>query len=63
MVLVSDTVSLALLQTGEAWNKCVKPKVAGTWNVDAASRGLPALEHFICFSSIVGTQGNVGEPA
>ena len=52
---------LLLLQTGEAWNRCVRPKAIGSWNLDAASRGLRHLDHFVFFSSIVATQGNAGE--
>ena len=52
---------LVWLQTGEAWNRCVRPKAIGSWNLDAASRGLRHLEHFVFFSSIVATQGNAGE--
>ena len=51
-----------LLQTGESWNRTVRPKAIGAWNTDAASRGLPALEHFIFFSSVVAAQGNAGAP-
>ena len=50
------------LQTGESWNRTVRPKAMGAWNMDAASHGLPALEHFIFFSSIVAAQGNAGAP-
>lgn len=50
------------LQTGESWNRTVRPKAIGAWNADAASRGLPALEHFIFFSSVVAVQGNAGRP-
>ena len=49
-------------QTGESWNKVVRPKALGAWNLDAATRGLPALEHFVCFSSIVASLGNAGAP-
>ena len=49
-----------LRQTGESWNRCVKPKAAGAWNLDAASRGLKHLTHFVCFSSIVAAAGNAG---
>ncbi|CAK0731645.1 hypothetical protein CVIRNUC_000023 [Coccomyxa viridis] len=48
-------------QTGEAWNRCVRPKAIGSWNLDAASRGLRHLDHFVFFSSIVATQGNAGQ--
>ena len=47
-------------QTGESWNKVVRPKALGAWNLDGATRGLASLEHFICFSSIVATLGNAG---
>ncbi len=49
-------------QTGESWNKVVRPKALGAWNLDAATRGLADLEHFICFSSIVASLGNAGAP-
>ena len=52
----------ARLQTGESWNKVVRPKALGAWNLDAATRDLAALEHFVCFSSIVATLGNAGVP-
>ena len=52
-----------LCQTGESWNRCVKPKAAGAWNLDAASRGLKHLTHFVCFSSIVAAAGNAGDPS
>ena len=38
----------------------MRPKAIGAWNTDATSRGLPALEHFIFFSSVVAAQGNAG---
>ena len=50
------------LQTGESWNKVVRPKALGAWNLDAATRDLASLEHFVCFSSIVATLGNAGAP-
>ncbi len=50
----------ARAQTGESWNKVVQPKALGAWNLDAATRGLASLEHFVCFSSIVATLGNAG---
>jgi hypothetical protein len=49
-------------QTGESWNKVVRPKALGAWNLDAATRGLADLEHFVCFSSIVASLGNAGAP-
>ena len=39
----------------------MRPKAIGSWNLDAASRGLRHLDHFVFFSSIVATQGNAGE--
>ena len=53
---------VTLLQTGESWNRTVRPKAIGAWNTDAASRALPVLEHFIFFSSIVAAHGNAGKP-
>ena len=63
----SDTQGLRadvrwLLQSGASWNTAVKPKALGAWNLHAAVEGVPSLEHFVCFSSIVGTVGNVGAP-
>ena len=49
-------------QTGESWNKVVRPKALGAWNLDAVTRDLASLEHFVCFSSIVATLGNAGAP-
>ena len=47
-------------QTGASWNTAVRPKALGAWNLHAAVEGVPSLEHFVCFSSIVGTLGNTG---
>ena len=51
----------AALQTGEGWNTGVVPKAIGGQNLDAASRELPDLEHFVMFSSIVASSGNEGQ--
>jgi hypothetical protein len=51
---------LCHLQNGPDWNAVVKPKAHGALNLDAATQGLPHLEHFIVFSSIVASIGNDG---
>ena len=38
----------------------MKPKALGAWNLHAAVEGVETLEHFVCFSSVVGTMGNIG---
>jgi fatty acid synthase len=38
----------------------VKPKAHGALNLDAATQGLPHLEHFVLFSSAVSSIGNEG---
>ena len=48
------------VQSGASWNTAVKPKALGAWNLHAAVEGVRTLEHFVCFSSIVGTMGNTG---
>ena len=47
-------------QTGESWNAAVVPKAFGALNLDAVSHGLPQLEHFVIFSSVVSSTGNEG---
>ena len=59
---LSSSTDLGAPQTGESWNTVVRPKALGAWNLDAATRGLAALEHFVCFSSVVATLGNAGAP-
>jgi len=49
-----------VLQTGEGWNAGVNPKAMGGRNLDAATRQLPHLEHFVMFSSYVASAGNEG---
>ena len=56
----SEQMRIAL-QTGEGWNAGVYPKAIGGQNLDAASRALPHLEHFVMFSSIVASAGNEGQ--
>ena len=38
----------------------MRPKALGAWNLDAATRGLASLKHFVCFSSVVAIVGNAG---
>ena len=49
------------VQDGESWNKTIRPKAAGAWNLHALSLGLPELQHFVMFSSIVAAIGHHGE--
>ena len=50
------------MQTGESWNAPIIPKAYGALNLDALSDGLPHLEQFVIFSSVVSSTGNEGEP-
>ena len=52
---------MPMLQDGESWNKAIRPKAAGAWNLHALSLGLPQLQHFVMFSSIVSAIGHHGE--
>lgn len=50
-------------QTCEAYKSCCEPKVAGTINLDKATRELckDSLEWFVVFSSVVSGRGNLGQ--
>ena len=48
-------------QTGEAWEAVLKPKIRGAANLDMLSRGVPGLDLFVVFSSILTAIGNPGE--
>ena len=50
-----------MVQDGESWNRAVRPKAAGAWNLHALSLDLPELQHFVMFSSIVSAIGHHGE--
>ncbi|HEY9131416.1 MAG TPA: SDR family NAD(P)-dependent oxidoreductase, partial [Dyella sp.] len=47
-------------KTPEQLRDVLSAKVAGTLNLDEASRDIP-LDCFICFSSVAGAMGNVGQ--
>ncbi|MEA2488771.1 MAG: hypothetical protein QOH21_563, partial [Acidobacteriota bacterium] len=47
-------------KSSEEFRRVLEPKVAGTLNLDHASRDL-ALEFFLLFSSVAGAMGNVGQ--
>ena len=51
---------MPVLQDGESWNKAIRPKAAGAWNLHALSLDLPELQHFVMFSSIVSAIGHHG---
>ena len=54
------------LQTGESWNRCVRPKAIGAWNLHELTKALPSVEQFVLFSSVVswvGHQGALPPPA
>ena len=55
---VSDVLSIP--QTGESWNRCVRPKAIGAWNLHELTKALPNLEQFVLFSSIVCWVGHQG---
>ena len=47
---------------GASWVKCVKPKAAGAWHLDAALRASGApVRHFVMWSSIVAHEGGPGQ--
>ncbi len=53
-------------QTGESWNRCVRPKATGAWHLHELTKALPEVEQFVLFSSIVswvGHQGALPPPA
>ncbi|WP_266160111.1 SDR family NAD(P)-dependent oxidoreductase, partial [Dyella silvatica] len=52
--------SFIIKKTREELQQVLHAKVAGTWYLDEASREL-ALDSFICFSSISGALGNLGQ--
>ncbi|MBV9493032.1 MAG: SDR family NAD(P)-dependent oxidoreductase [Acidobacteria bacterium] len=47
-------------KTNEQFRAVLAPKVAGTWNLDQATRDLD-LDFFVLFSSIAGAGGNAGQ--
>ena len=53
-------VHVCLLQDGESWNRAIRPKAVGAWNLHALSLGLKELEHFVLFSSVVSSMGHQG---
>ena len=50
----------ARAQTGAGWNAAAAPKAWAAQHLDAASRGLTMLEHFVLFSSMVAAYGQPG---
>ncbi|HEY8027484.1 MAG TPA: SDR family NAD(P)-dependent oxidoreductase, partial [Burkholderiaceae bacterium] len=52
--------SFLIRKTREQLQQVLRAKVAGTINLDQASRDI-ALDCFICFSSIAGALGNIGQ--
>lgn len=49
------------VQDGESWNKAVRPKALGAWNLHELSLSMKELQHFVIFSSIVSSIGHQGE--
>lgn len=47
-------------QTGESWQRAVECKSEGALHLDEACQGLPHLQHFVMFSSMVAWAGNEG---
>ena len=56
------TNQTCIAQTGESWNRCVRPKALGAWNLHEQTKALPELEHFVLFSSISSWVGLPGAP-
>ncbi|MCP5007373.1 MAG: SDR family NAD(P)-dependent oxidoreductase, partial [Planctomycetes bacterium] len=56
--VISD--NFILKKTGEEFRKVLLPKVAGTVNLDKATRDI-ALDFFVLFSSGAGAMGNIGQ--
>ena len=54
---------LPIAQTGESWNRCVRPKAVGAWNLHELTKALPSLEQFVMFSSVVSWIGHQGAPS
>ena len=61
-VLLSASLGdeLSMSQTGESWNRCVRPKAIGAWNLHELTKALPNLEQFVLFSSVVSWVGHQG---
>ena len=58
MLLLSH---LNAAQDGESWNKAIRPKAVGAWNLHELSLSMKDLQHFVIFSSIVSSIGHQGE--
>jgi myxalamid-type polyketide synthase MxaB len=56
---VLDDATIAQ-QSSPRFEHVLRPKVAGTWNLHAATRALP-LDFFVCFSSIAALIGSPGQ--
>jgi len=59
----SDSLLLSQLnaaQDGESWNKAIRPKAVGAWNLHELSLNMKDLQHFVIFSSIVSSIGHQG---
>ncbi|CAL8464659.1 g4194 [Coccomyxa elongata] len=52
---------LILNHDGESWNRAIKPKAVGAWNLHELSQPVQSLEHFIVFSSVVSSIGHQGQ--
>jgi hypothetical protein len=48
-------------QDGASWNKAIKPKAQGGWNLHDLSLQIESLEQFVVFSSVVSSIGHQGE--
>jgi NAD(P)-dependent dehydrogenase (short-subunit alcohol dehydrogenase family)/acyl carrier protein len=47
-------------QTRERFDRVLAPKIAGTWNLHAATRDIP-LDFFVLFASVAGVVGSAGQ--
>ena len=53
--------ALLMNQTGQSWVDCTNVKCLGANYLDAVTREIPTLEHFVTFSSVSAGHGNAGQ--
>ncbi len=58
----TSKIQLRTVQDGESWNRAIKPKALGAWNLHELSQSADSLEQFVVFSSVVSSIGHQGAP-